>query len=331
MSIRSLFGGLREKILGKNMKIVFPEGNDERVVRAAARLKFEGLLEPIILGQSEEVRNLLAKLGFADQDYTIINPNEYADFDKMKEAFVDIRKGKATLEDADKMLRDVNYFGVMLVKMGLADGMVSGAIHSTADTVRPALQIIKTKPGISRTSGVFLMNRENTSERYVFADCAINIDPTAQELAEIAVNTAETAKIFDIDPKIAMLSFSTKGSGKAPQVDKVREATEIAKGLNPDLALDGELQFDAAFVPETAAIKAPDSAVAGQANTFIFPDLQSGNIGYKIAQRLGMFDAIGPILQGLNKPVNDLSRGSSAEDIYKLAIITAAQAIESQG
>ncbi|HFU4568391.1 TPA: phosphate acetyltransferase [Streptococcus pyogenes] len=331
MSIRSLFGGLREKILGKNMKIVFPEGNDERVIRAAARLKFEGLLEPIILGQSEEVRNLLTKLGFADQDYTIINPNEYADFDKMKEAFVDIRKGKATLEDADKMLRDVNYFGVMLVKMGLADGMVSGAIHSTADTVRPALQIIKTKPGISRTSGVFLMNRENTSERYVFADCAINIDPTAQELAEIAVNTAETAKIFDIDPKIAMLSFSTKGSGKAPQVDKVREATEIAKGLNPDLALDGELQFDAAFVPETAAIKAPDSAVAGQANTFIFPDLQSGNIGYKIAQRLGMFDAIGPILQGLNKPVNDLSRGSSAEDIYKLAIITAAQAIESQG
>ncbi|HES8070856.1 TPA: phosphate acetyltransferase [Streptococcus pyogenes] len=331
MSIRSLFGGLREKILGKNMKIVFPEGNDERVVRAAARLKFEGLLEPIILGQSEEVRNLLTKLGFADQDYTIINPNEYADFDKMKEAFVDIRKGKATLEDADKMLRDVNYFGVMLVKMGLADGMVSGAIHSTADTVRPALQIIKTKPGISRTSGVFLMNRENTSERYVFADCAINIDPTAQELAEIAVNTAETAKIFDIDPKIAILSFSTKGSGKAPQVDKVREATEIAKGLNPDLALDGELQFDAAFVPETAAIKAPDSAVAGQANTFIFPDLQSGNIGYKIAQRLGMFDAIGPILQGLNKPVNDLSRGSSAEDIYKLAIITAAQAIESQG
>ncbi|BAM61015.1 phosphate acetyltransferase [Streptococcus dysgalactiae] len=331
MSIRSLFGGLREKILGKNMKIVFPEGNDERVVRAAARLKFEGLLEPIILGQSEEVRSLLTKLGFADQDYTIINPNDYADFEKMKEAFVDIRKGKATLEDADKMLRDVNYFGVMLVKMGLADGMVSGAIHSTADTVRPALQIIKTKPGISRTSGVFLMNRENTSERYVFADCAINIDPTAQELAEIAVNTAETAKIFDIDPKIAMLSFSTKGSGIAPQVDKVREATEIAKGLNPDLALDGELQFDAAFVPETAAIKAPDSAVAGQANTFVFPDLQSGNIGYKIAQRLGMFDAIGPILQGLNKPVNDLSRGSSAEDIYKLAIITAAQAIESQG
>lgn len=330
MGIRSLFGSLREKVVGQNIKIVFPEGNDERVVRAAARLKFEGLVEPIILGEASDVRSLLTKLGFADQNYTIINPESYEQFEEMKAAFVEVRNGKATMEDADKMLKDVNYFGVMLVKMGLADGMVSGAIHSTADTVRPALQIIKTKPGISRTSGVFLMNRENTSERYIFADCAINIDPNAQELAEIAVNTAETAAIFDIDPKIAMLSFSTKGSGKAPQVDKVTEATRIAKELAPELALDGELQFDAAFVPETAKIKAPDSNVAGQANTFVFPDLQSGNIGYKIAQRLGMFDAIGPILQGLNKPVNDLSRGSSAEDIYKLAIITAAQALEAK-
>lgn len=330
MGIRSLFGSLREKVVGQNIKIVFPEGNDERVVRAAARLKFEGLVEPIILGEASDVRSLLTKLGFADQNYTIIKPESYEQFEEMKAAFVEVRNGKATMEDADKMLKDVNYFGVMLVKMGLADGMVSGAIHSTADTVRPALQIIKTKPGISRTSGVFLMNRENTSERYIFADCAINIDPNAQELAEIAVNTAETAAIFDIDPKIAMLSFSTKGSGKAPQVDKVTEATRIAKELAPELALDGELQFDAAFVPETAKIKAPDSNVAGQANTFVFPDLQSGNIGYKIAQRLGMFDAIGPILQGLNKPVNDLSRGSSAEDIYKLAIITAAQALEAK-
>lgn len=330
MGIRSLFGGLREKIVGQHIKIVFPEGNDERVVRAAARLKFEGLLEPVILGNPGEVRALLSELGFADPNCTIIDPNEYTEFEAMKAAFVEVRKGKATMEDADRLLRDVNYFGVMLVKMGLADGMVSGAIHSTADTVRPALQIIKTKPGISRTSGVFLMNRENTNERYVFADCAINIDPNAQELAEIAVNTAETARIFDIDPKVAMLSFSTKGSGKAPQVEKVAEATRIAKELAPDLALDGELQFDAAFVPETAAIKAPDSDVAGQANVFVFPDLQAGNIGYKIAQRLGMFDAIGPILQGLNMPVNDLSRGSSADDIYKLAIITAAQALENE-
>ena len=215
----------------------------------------------------------------------------------------------------------------MLVKLGLADGMVSGAIHSTADTVRPALQVIKTKPGISRTSGVFLMNRENTNQRLVFADCAINIDPNAQELAEIAVNTADTAAIFGLDPKVAMLSFSTKGSAKSPKVDKVVEATALAKEMRPDLAIDGELQFDAAFVPATAAIKAPDSDVAGQANVFVFPGLQAGNIGYKIAQRLGMFEAIGPILQGLNKPVNDLSRGASAEDIYNLAIITAAQAL----
>ncbi len=326
--IRSLFGELRSKVAGKGIKIVFPEGNDERGVRAAARLKFEGLVDPIILGEADQVKNLLKQFGFADQNYTIINPNTYPDFDKMKELFLEIRKGKATPEVAEKLLRDVNYFGVMLVKMGLADGMVSGAIHSTADTVRPALQIIKTKPGISRTSGVFLMNRENTNERYIFADCAINIDPEAQELAEIAVNTAETAKIFDIDPQVALLSFSTKGSAKAPQAEKVQEAAKIAKELAPDLALDGELQFDAAFVSETAAIKAPDSDVAGHANVFVFPDLQSGNIGYKIAQRLGMFEAVGPILQGLNMPVNDLSRGSSAEDIYKLAIITAAQALD---
>ncbi|MDT9522704.1 phosphate acetyltransferase [Streptococcus mutans] len=328
MGIRSLFGSLREKIVSKNVRIVFPEGNDERVVRAAARLKFEGLIEPIILGDATEVRNLLTKLGFADQDYTIINPEDYTDFEHMKQEFVEIRKGKATIEDAEQLLKDVNYFGVMLVKLGLADGMVSGAIHSTADTVRPALQIIKTKPGISRTSGVFLMNRETTDQRLIFADCAINIEPDEQELAEIAINTADTAKIFDIDPKIAMLSFSTKGSAKAFQVEKVQEATRIAKELRPEITLDGELQFDAAFVPTTAKIKAPESDVAGQANVFIFPDLQSGNIGYKIAQRLGMFDAIGPILQGLNMPVNDLSRGSSAEDIYKLAIITAAQTLD---
>lgn len=326
--MRSLFGTLREKVASNYVKIVFPEGNDDRVLRAAARLKFEGLIDPVILGEYDEVHDSLARLGFVDQDYTIINPNDHADFEKMKEAFVEIRKGKATLEDADRLLRDVNYFGVMLVKMGLADGMVSGAIHSTADTVRPALQIIKTKPGISRTSGVFLMNRESTNHRFLFADCAINIDPNAQELAEIAVNTAETAAIFGIDPKVALLSFSTKGSAKAPQVDKVQEAVRLAKEIAPDVAIDGELQFDAAFVAETAAIKAPDSPVAGQANVFVFPDLQSGNIGYKIAQRLGMFEAIGPVLQGLNAPVNDLSRGSSAEDIYKLSIITAAQALD---
>ena len=325
--MRSLFGELRERISGKGVKIVFPEGNDDRVVRAAARLKFEGLVDPIILGDPAEVHKILNDLGFADFNYTIINPETYEGFEEMKEKFLEIRKGKATVEDAEKLLRDVNYFGVMLVKLGLADGMVSGAIHSTADTVRPALQIIKTKPGISRTSGVFLMNREDTNHRLMFADCAINIEPNSQELAEIAINTAETAKVFGIDPKVAMLSFSTKGSAKHELSQKIADATQMAKELAPDLSLDGELQFDAAIVPSVGEQKAKGSKVAGHANVFIFPDLQSGNIGYKIAQRLGGFEAIGPILQGLNKPISDLSRGCNEEDVYKLAVITAAQSL----
>ncbi|TWS95610.1 MULTISPECIES: phosphate acetyltransferase [unclassified Streptococcus] len=328
MIMASLFETLKEKIVGKNIKIVFPEGNDLRVVTAAGRLKAEGLLEPIVLGNTSDVEKLLAEAGYEQSNVTIIDPENYDQLAVMKEMFLDLRKGKVEPEQADQLLKDVNYFGVMLVQMGLAAGMVSGAIHSTADTVRPALQIIKTKPGVSRTSGIFIMNRDSTNERLVFGDCAINIEPNAQELAEIAVNTAETAKIFAIDPYVAMLSFSTMGSGKSPNVDKVVEATRLAKEMAPNLKLDGELQFDAAYVAATAKIKAPDSQVAGQANTFIFPDLQSGNIGYKIAERLGSFEAIGPILQGLNKPVNDLSRGSNAEDIYKLGIITAAQALD---
>ena len=326
MGIRSLFGSLREKIVSKNVRIVFPEGNDERVVRAAARLKFEGLIEPIILGDATEVRNLLTKLGFADQDYTIINPEDYTDFEHMKQEFVEIRKGKATIEDAEQLLKDVNYFGVMLVYLGLVDGMVSGAIHSTASTVRPALHIIKTRPNVTRTSGAFLMVRG--TERYRIGDCAININPDAEGLAEIAINSAITAKMFGIDPKIAMLSYSTKGSGFGESVDKVVEATKLAHELRPDLEIDGELQFDAAFVPATAALKAPGSKVAGQANVFIFPGIEAGNIGYKMAERLGGFAAVGPVLQGLNKPVNDLSRGCNADDVFKLTLITAAQAVE---
>ena len=214
----------------------------------------------------------------------------------------------------------------MLVHLGIVDGMVSGANHSTAATVRPALQIIKTRPNVKRTSGAFLMVRG--SERYLFGDCAININPDAEGLAEIAINSAITAKMFGIDPKIAMLSYSTKGSGFGESVDKVVEATKIAHELRPDLEIDGELQFDAAFVPETAALKAPGSKVAGQANVFIFPGIEAGNIGYKMAERLGGFAAVGPVLQGLNKPVNDLSRGCNAEDVYNLTLITAAQAVE---
>ena len=243
------------------------------------------------------------------------------------ESFVERRKGKATPEAARELLKDVTYFGTMMVYMGLADGLVSGAVHSTGDTVRPALQIIKTKPGVSRTSGAFIMINSDKSKKYLFSDCAININPNAQELAEIAVESAKTAELFGIEPNVALLSFSTKGSAKSEEALKVAEAARIAKELAPNYNIDGELQFDAAFVPSVGKQKAPDSPVAGEATVFVFPEIQSGNIGYKIAQRFGNFEAIGPILQGLNKPISDLSRGCNEEDVYKLAIITANQAL----
>lgn len=322
-----LFDSLRFKIVRRGIRIVFPEATDPRVLGAAARLGAEDLVTPVLIGNHDEVVESIRKRGLQSSAFEIIDPNNYDGLDEMIDRLVERRKGKLSREQAAELVQDGNYFGTMLVYMDKADGLVSGAIHSTADTVRPALQIIKTKPGISRTSGAFLMIRGRDEEKYLFSDCAINVKPEAQELAEIAIASAETARIFDIDPKVAMLSFSTKGSGTSEDVDKVVEATKIAKTLAPDLALDGELQFDAAYAQSVAAIKAPDSEVAGAANVFIFPDLQAGNIGYKIAQRLGNFEAIGPILQGLNKPVSDLSRGASEEDVYKLSIITAAQTL----
>lgn len=322
-----LFDNLKQKVAGANKTIVFPEGQEPRIFRAAIRLKNDGLVVPILLGKVDEIKQNAENEGVDLGDIELIDPNTYPEdkFAEMVEAFVERRKGKNTKEQAETMLRDVNYFGTMLVYMDKADGLVSGAIHPTGDTVRPALQIIKTKPGVSRTSGAFVMVKGD--ERYLFADCAININPGAQELAEIAVESANTAKIFDIDPQVAMLSFSTMGSAKSDEVTKVQEAVKLAKELAPNEKIDGELQFDAAFVPVVAKQKAPESEVAGYANVFVFPELQSGNIGYKIAQRLGGFEAIGPVLQGLNKPVSDLSRGSVEEDVYKVAIITAAQAL----
>ncbi|WP_315863555.1 phosphate acetyltransferase [Enterococcus lactis] len=322
-----LFDSLRFKIVRRGIKIVFPEATDARILGAAARLKAEELVEPILVGNEEEIRNAAHARGIKTSSFTIISPDNYDKWDEMVDAFVERRNGKASKEQAEKILKDVNYFGTMLTYMGIADGMVSGAIHSTGDTVRPALQIIKTKPGISRTSGAMIMVRGRDQEKYVFSDCAINVNPTAQELAEIAVDSAKTAELFDIEPKVAMMSFSTKGSAKSPEVDKIVEATKIAKKLAPQYMIDGELQFDASYVPSVAQLKAPDSEVAGQATVFVFPELQSGNIGYKIAQRFGNFEAIGPILQGLNKPVSDLSRGANEEDVYKLSIITAAQTL----
>lgn len=325
--IVELFDSLKFKIIRRNIKIVFPEATDSRILGAAARLKAEELMEPILIGKQEEIVEAAHARGIKTSNFTIIDPDNYEDWEKMVAAFVERRNGKVTEADAQKILKDVNYFGTMLTHMGIADGMVSGAIHSTGDTVRPALQIIKTKPGISRTSGAMIMVRGRDQEKYIFSDCAINVNPNAQELAEIAVASAKTAELFDIKPKVALMSFSTKGSAKAPEVDKVVEATEIAKKLAPELEIDGELQFDASYVASVAQLKAPTSSVAGQATVFVFPELQSGNIGYKIAQRLGNFEAIGPILQGLNKPISDLSRGANEEDIYKLSIITAAQTL----
>ncbi|NEU30468.1 phosphate acetyltransferase [bacterium LRH843] len=320
-----LFTEIKSQVAKHCPQIVLPEGTDERILEAAARLMKEEIVKPILIGNVSDIQGKAKELGLDLDKCTILDPSSYEEIDEMVEAFARRRNGKETAETARRKLTDVNYFGTMLIYMNKADGLVSGAAHSTSDTVRPALQIIKTMPGIKRTSGVFIMVKEE--KKYMFGDCAINISPTKEELAEIAIATADTAKGFGFDPKVAMLSFSTKGSAVSPETEKVAEATELAKELRPDLLIDGEFQFDAAIVPAVANKKAPDSPLAGEANVFIFPNLESGNIGYKIAQRLGEFEAIGPILQGLNKPVNDLSRGCNAEDVYKLALITAMQAI----
>lgn len=322
----NLFVSLTNKIKGKNLSVVFPEGTGARVLGAAVRLQEDDLLKPILLGNVAEVHAAAEALNLDLGEMEIIDPNNYPDYEEMVDAFVKRRNGKATKEQAEEILRDPSYFGTMLVYMDKVDCLVSGTRHSTADTVRPALQIIKTKPGMTRTSGAFIMQRDE--ERYIFADCAININPNAQELAEIAVQSATSAKHFGIDPVVGLLSFSTKGSARGPEVEKVVEATKIAHEMAPDLQLDGELQFDSAFVPGVAVRKAPDSDVAGKVKVFVFPELEAGNIGYKIAQRFGNFEAIGPVLQGLNKPVSDLSRGSNEEDVYKTAILTAAQTLE---
>ncbi|QFT90988.1 Phosphate acetyltransferase [Bacillus sp. THAF10] len=320
-----LFQTLKDNVAGKDIKIVFPEGNDERVLTAVARLAAENMVQPIVVGDLDEIHTLAAELKLTLDGVEIYDPKSYEHLDELVASFVERRKGKATEEDARKILMNPNYFGTMLVHVNRAQGLVSGAAHSTADTVRPALQIIKTKEGVRKTSGVFIMVRND--EKYVFADCAINISPDSNDLAEIAVESAATAKMFGIDPKVAMLSFSTKGSAKSPETERVVEAARIASERAPELVVDGEFQFDAAFVPSVAEKKAPGSVIQGDANVFVFPSLEAGNIGYKIAQRLGNFEAVGPILQGLNKPVNDLSRGCSVEDVYKLALITAGQAL----
>ncbi|MBY0221186.1 phosphate acetyltransferase [Sporosarcina aquimarina] len=320
-----LFNGIRERLEGKGKTIVLPEGEDVRILEAAVHLQQEGIVKPLLLGDEEAVGKAAEEGGFDISEIEQINPASASYFDELVEKFMERRGGKATLEQAREQVKDVNYFGTMLIYTGRVDGLVSGAAHSTADTVRPALQIIKTKPGITKTSGAFIMMKEE--QRLIFADCAITVNPSANELAEIAVESTKTAKAFGIDPRVAMLSFSTKGSAVTEETEKVVEAAKIAQEMAPELLIDGEFQFDAAYVPSVAAKKAPESVIKGDANVFIFPTLDAGNIGYKLTERLGGYEAIGPILQGLNGPVNDLSRGCSAEDVYKLSLITAAQSL----
>ncbi|WLD93220.1 phosphate acetyltransferase [Alkalihalobacillus sp. AL-G] len=322
----TMFSTMEYRLKAAYPTIVFPEGTDERVLEAAIRLAKEKILKPILIGDKDTIQKRLEESGVSLENAEMLTPETYEGFEELVKMFVERRKGKVNEHEAREILQDVNYFGTMLIYSGKADGLISGAVHSTADTVRPALQIIKTKEGIKRTSGAFLMVKED--EKYVFADCAININPSASDLAEIASTSAETARVFGIDPKVALLSFSTKGSAKSAETDKVREAVQLLEELEIDFAFDGELQFDAAFVPDVAAKKAPKSPLKGRANVFVFPGLEAGNIGYKMVQRLGGYEAIGPVLQGLNKPVNDLSRGCDAEDVYKLALITAMQALQ---
>lgn len=322
-----MFQKLINKLKADPKTIVFTEGTDPRILEAASRLLAGTFLKPILIGNVDEVKAAGEEAGYNINGAEIIDPATYEGMDEMVDTMVELRKGKMTPEQCREALSKGNYFGTMLVKIGKADCLLGGATYSTADTVRPALQLIKTKPGNKIVSSCFILVRPAaTGENEVLAmgDCAINIKPTEDDLVEIALETAECAKIFGIDPKVAFLSYSTLGSGKGEDVDKMHNAAAKAKAAAPDLPIEGELQFDASVSPAVAKTKCPNNPVAGQANTFIFPDINAGNIGYKIAQRLGGFDAYGPILLGLNAPINDLSRGCNALEVYSMAIITAA-------
>ena len=322
----SIFERFETQLKETPRTIVFTEGTDARILSAASRLLANGVLNVILLAAPNAVKQAAEEGGFDVSKATVIDPANYEGFDEMVAQMVALRKGKMTEEQCRAALSKSNYFGTMLVKMGKADCLLGGATYSTADTVRPALQLIKTKPGNKIVSSCFIMVREGVGENTVLAmgDCAINIDPTEDELVEIGIEVAKCAKTFGVDPKVAYLSYSTHGSGKGETVDKMRNACAKAKAAAPDLDIDGEMQFDAAVSPTVGQLKFPGSKVAGYANTFIFPCIEAGNIGYKIAQRLGGYAAYGPILQGLNAPINDLSRGCNAEEVYKMALITAA-------
>lgn len=316
-------------------RIVLPEGLEPRTLTAADRIIADGLAEIILIGNPTDVLNMGKELGLKNLDRaTIVDPADEAVIDKYAPLFYDLRKSKGiTMDEARLTTANPLYLGCLMVKAGDADGQVAGAMNTTGNVLRAAFQVIKTMPGISVVSGAFVMllpkgSKYGTNDILIFADCAVVPDPTAPELAQIAVSSAKTARdIAGIEPRVAILSFSTKGSAKSERVDKVIEATELAHQLDPNLILDGELQADAAIVPSVATAKAPNSPLSGRANVLVFPNLEVGNIAYKLVQRLGGVQAVGPVLQGLAAPVNDLSRGCFPEDIYKTIIITCNQAI----
>ena len=334
-----MFTALLKNLKENRRTIVFTEGPDARIQEAAQRLLKEDLMDVILVGKVDEVKSSAEKNGFDVSGAEILDPETYEGMDGMVAKMVELRKGKMSEDECRAALKKGNYFGTMLVKLGKADALLGGATYSTADTVRPALQLIKTKPGAHLVSSCFILKRDEGDEALrmlCMGDCAINISyedsvdkegnvtvSAAQKLAEVAVESAKTAQFFGIEPKVAMLSFSTKGSGKGATVGLSATATKVAQELAPEMAIDGEMQFDAAVSPTVGQLKFPGSKVAGYANTFVFPCIEAGNIGYKIAQRLGGYEAYGPILQGLNAPINDLSRGCNAEEVYKMAIITA--------
>ncbi|MBO4706038.1 MAG: phosphate acetyltransferase [Spirochaetaceae bacterium] len=328
----SMIEKIKNKAKENKKRIVLPEGDEPRTVKAAVDITKEGLAIPVLLGEKEKIQKVASEQGVDVSGIEIINPLTSDKAASYTKALYELRKAKGvTEEDAKKLVADPMYYGIMMVKLEDADGLVSGAVHTTGDMLRPALQLIKTKPGMKVVSSSFLMDCPNKSlgedGLLVYADCVVMPCPTAEELAHIAVSAAETARVLCgiKEPRVALLSFSTKGSAKHDLVNKVQEATAIAHQLAPDLLLDGEMQFDAALVPEVGASKAPGSPVAGRANVLIFPDLQAGNIGYKITQRIGGAECFA-VLQGLAKPCNDLSRGCSVEDIVNTVAMTAVQA-----
>ena len=328
----SVLDSIKEKAKADVKHILLPEGSEERTVQAARIITDEKIAKVTLLGDEEEIKKVAEKFNVCLCGIDIINPLTDPDFEHYANGFYELRKAKGmTPEKARETIKNTLFYACMMIKEGKADGMVSGAINTTGNTLRPGLQIIKMAKGINTISSCFMMEIPNKeygdNGLMLFGDCAININPNPDELASIAIATANTAKtLLGMDPKVAMLSFSTKGSAKHENVDKVTAALAKVKELAPDLDVDGELQADAAMVPKVAALKAPGSKVAGHANVLIFPDLQAGNIGYKLVQRLAGAEAVGPVSQGFAKPINDLSRGCSIADIVSVVAITAVQA-----